>query len=164
LNNTEKEAIKYLRSNSSNTRASKQENIATSPLSRALARFKLEQNGTSITLQSVETQHDRDLIRHFLEETGVRNYRVFDIPESNESVIQLNNFEDCEHLIDMFRVHGVSRIQIDYSLLPLQQALSLSLSKHAASPGPKFMESGGNQHVWSVLRCAEARGNLETKT
>lgn len=96
-----------------------------SPFVRALARFKLEQNGTSLSLQPVETQHDRDLIRHFLEETSIRNYRILDLFDSKETVIQLNNFEDCEHLIDTLRVNGVSGIQTDYSLpsqlpLPLQ--------------------------------------------
>jgi hypothetical protein len=152
-----------LRSKSSNTRVSKQEAVA-SPFARALQKFKVEQNGTSISLMPVETRIDRDVIKQFLAETGILNYRVIDLEDRQESIIQLTNFEDCENLIDLLRVSGVRGIQTDYSLKQHKefQQKALSLSKHA-SPDKRYVESA-NQHVWSVLRSAGVHYGLGTKT
>lgn len=112
----------------------------------------------------VETLIDRAVIKHFLAETGIKNYRVIDREERNESVVQLPNFEDCENLMDMFRVNGVRGIQTDYSLKQLKELhqKALSLSKHA-SLDKKYLESA-NHHAWPVLRSADVHYNLATKT
>lgn len=85
-------------------------------MSRALQKFHVEQNGTSVSLLPVENQIDKDVIKQFLSETGILNHRVIEIEERQECVVQLTNFEDCDNLIDMLRASGVRGIQTDYSL------------------------------------------------